>query len=119
MKAMIAAGALALGLAAGGAAAAQSAEPEAQRDLTCMAVFLTIADSADPEMQQAGTVGALFFYGRLQGREPNVSWFDRLGDFADSVSMEELMSHGPECGGVVEQVGQDMLAYVEEYGPAE
>ena len=41
-------------------------------------------------MQQAGTIGSLFFYGRLQGREPGVNWFERLTVYANSVDMEQL-----------------------------
>jgi len=119
MKTMIAAAALALSLTAGVATARQAGETESQRDLTCMAVFLAIADSDDPQMQQAGTIGSLFFYGRLQGREPGVNWFERLTVYADSVDMEQLMARAPECGGIIEQVGQDMIAYAEQYEAAQ
>ena len=44
MKTMIAAAAMALSLTAGVATARQAGETESQRDLTCMAVFLAIAD---------------------------------------------------------------------------
>ena len=116
MKTMIAAGALALSLMVGGTMAQPSGDAESRRDLTCMAVFLAIADSDDPEMQEAGTLGSLFFYGRLQGREPNVNWFEQLAAYADSVTMEQLMGHAQECGGIVEQVGQEMIAYAEQHG---
>lgn len=115
MKTLFAA-ALALALTTGAAVAQPDQDAENQRDLTCMAVFLAVADSDDPEMQQAGAVGSLFFYGRLQGRAPDVDWFERLAAYADTVSLEELFSHGEECGGIVEQVGQDMVAYAEQHG---
>lgn len=118
MKTLTAA-ALALTLSAGTAVAQPAQDAENQRDLTCMAVFLAVADNEDPEIQQAGTIGSLFFYGRLQGRSPEVNWFERLAAYADSVSVEELFSHAQECGGIVERVGQDMVAYAEQHAPAE
>ena len=115
----LAAAALALALTTGAAVAQPAQDAENQRDLTCMAVFLTIADSEDVQMQQAGTIGSLFFYGRLQGRAPEVNWFERLAAYAEAVTMDELMGHAQECGGIVERVGQEMVDYSEQYTPAE
>ena len=119
MKTMIAAGALALSLIAGAAAAQTPGETESQRDLTCTAFFLAIADSSDPATVQAGTLGALFFYGRLEGREPDVNWFEQLAVYAEQVDMEQLMSRATECGAIVERVGLDMVAYAEQYEAAQ
>lgn len=118
MKTLTAA-ALALALTAGAAVAQPAQDAENERDLTCMAVFLTIADNEDPEMQNAGAIGSMFFYGRLQGRAPHVDWYERLGVLGDTVTMEELLSHARACGDIVGQVGQDMIAYAERYTPAE
>ena len=119
MKTVIAAAALALTLTAGAAVAQTPGETESQRDLTCMAVFLAIADSTDPQMVQAGSIGSLFFYGRLQGREPGVNWFERLAVYAEQVDMQQLMGRAQECGAIVERVGQDMVAYAEQYEAAQ
>ena len=115
----LAAAALALSLTAGAAAAQQPGETESQRDLTCMAVFLAIADSDEPEMVQAGTIGSLFFYGRLQGREPQVNWLERLAVLSEQMTLEQLYARGEECGAIVERVGQDMVAYAEQYEAAQ
>ena len=119
MKTMIAAGAAALSLAAGAAAAQTPGETESRRDLTCMAVFLAIADSEDPQMVQAGSIGSLFFYGRLQGREPEVNWLERLAVLSEEMTLEQLYARGGECGAIVERVGQDMVAYAEQYEAAQ
>lgn len=115
----LAAAALALSLTAGAAATQQPGETESQRDLTCMAVFLAIADSDDPQMVQAGSIGSLFFYGRLQGREPQVNWFERLAVLSEQMTLEQLYARGEECGSIVERVGQDMVAYAEQYEAAQ
>ena len=119
MKTMIAAGALALSLIAGAAAAQTPGETESQRDLTCTAFFLAIADSLDPATVQAGTLGALFFYGRLEGREPGVNWFERLAVYLDQVDRQQLMGRAQECSAIIERVGQGMIAYAEEYEAAQ
>lgn len=119
MKTMIAAAAMALSLTAGAAAAQQPGETESRRDLICMALFLAIADSDDPQMIQAGSIGSLFFYGRLQGREPQANWLERLAVLSEEMTLEQLYARGAECGSIVERVGQDMVAYAEQYEAAQ
>lgn len=103
------AGAVALLLAVAGGAVAQE-EADARRDLHCMAVFMAVADSDDPEMVNAGSMGAIYFYGRLQGREPRTDWLRRLLEFSERITEEELYSRGQECADDLERMGREMEA---------
>lgn len=92
---------LLLGLAL--AAPAQAA-PDPDQDLRCFAVGLSLIES-NPT---AGLTAAMYFMGRLEGREPNTDWYARLARHLETVTPESLQADAQVCGQILVDKGQEM-----------
>lgn len=90
-------------LALGLSAPAQAA-PESEQDLRCFAVGLSLMES-NPN---AGLTAAMYFLGRLEGREPNVDWYGRLATHWKSLMPETLQADAKICGKILVDKGQEM-----------
>ena len=92
-----------------GSAAAQTADdrplkPEETNDLMCVAVYSLVA--AQDGMAEAGAIGMLYFFGRLEGRDPQTDWLERFGKFAQDLSGDQIQTHGLRCGQILVDKGQ-------------
>jgi hypothetical protein len=112
---MIAAALLALALSA---PPPQSAAPlpVAQADARCLAAFSILANRQGTEVQRAAQLGALFFYGKLRGRDPGGDLKTLLTQAATAVGANgeaELRRCGEElrtAGEAMQTVGSAMTA---------
>ena len=82
-------------------------KPQDKADLQCMAVaIVSIGISQDEALQFTLAKGATFFYGRLQGRSPDIDWMARYAAYMRASSGPELDVHRERCAGEI----QTMLA---------
>ena len=102
---------LALLLLAQAAPAAPAPSP-AQADARCIVAFGSMAGSDTEEVQRAAQLGALYFYGKLLGREPAVDLKAAMTAAATAVTANvrpELLRCGTELqrsGEALRAVGQ-------------
>ncbi len=75
-------------------------------DLQCLTVTLTAISGSEDEEQKSGLAsGAMYYYGRLQGRTPGTDWMRRLADYAQSEPIAELQANAERCGQEMSTVG--------------
>ena len=95
-------------------AAAPAATAPAQADARCLAVLGAIADSDQPELQRAAQLGALYFFGKLLGRDPAIDLKAAISEAARSVIANprpEILRCGAELkasGEALKAVGQSL-----------
>lgn len=77
-------------------------------DLQCMALFAIMAN--EPEHVNSAAVGIFYYWGRLEGRKPNLDWLATLAIYADTVTGEQLQPHGDRCSQALVTKGQQMAA---------
>ncbi len=105
--------ALAAALTAGAAQAqTQTLKPADRADLQCMAVMATYAGMADAGSveQQGAIAGTWYFFGKLEGRTPDVDWLARLIAMLPSTTDEDLEAWADDCLAQVAERGQAMSA---------
>jgi hypothetical protein len=99
--------ALALSLSLATAVQAQSQaqpRPEDEADLQCLAGMTYVLgimprdESQESADAVASIVGAAsYFLGRLEGRSPGINWGERLANFGNSHTVEEIEPHLARC----------------------
>jgi hypothetical protein len=63
-----------LGLGAAAQAGQQTPATTEESDARCLAVFSMAAGGTDTDAQEGGKIGAVFFAGKLRGRNPSVDF---------------------------------------------
>ncbi|MGQ3040880.1 MAG: hypothetical protein ACT6TH_08220 [Brevundimonas sp.] len=75
-------------------------------DLQCLAMSMVIGGMSEDESVKTGLMAASMFYlGRLEGRNPNVVWLDRLGQYLQSAQTAELEAQSQRCGTEIAEFG--------------
>ena len=86
-------------------------KPEDRADLQCMAVAIyTISVIDDPSARSAMVAGATYYYGRLQGRRPEVDWLQQFQDYARTNPLAEMEANRIRCAEEIRDVGQAFTA---------
>ncbi len=80
-------------------------------DLRCAAVGLALAGApnAPVEQQTGGTMIAIYYIGRVEGRDPNINLEDALFELSQRVSMADLDNERPRCGAEFQATGQRLV----------
>lgn len=87
-------------------AAPAAITPQETADLQCLAMSMVIGGMSDDESVKTGLMAASMFYlGRLEGRNPNVVWLDRLGHYLQSAQTAELEAQSQRCGTEIAEFG--------------
>lgn len=87
-------------------AAPAAITPRETADLQCLAMSMVIGGMSDDESVKTGLMAASMFYlGRLEGRNPNVVWLDRLGQYLQSAQTAELEAQSQRCGTEIAEFG--------------
>ena len=85
----------------------QDLKPADQADLQCFAVSVVAAGSSEDPVTQAGlSSGAMFYYGRLSGRTPDVKWLEVLVAYIKTEPLAELEANADRCGNEMMAVGR-------------
>ena len=75
-------------------------------DLQCLAVSMVIGGMAEDEGVKTGLMAAAMFYlGRLEGRNANVVWLDRLSTYLQTAENEDLQAQSQRCGTEIAEFG--------------
>lgn len=96
------------------AGAAPPPDAQTKEDVRCLIAAASLAASDDPKAKQAGTGGALYYLGRLDGRTPGL---DIEAAVAAEVDVMAKSPAGPilmECGNRLKERGH----YLESVGRA-
>ncbi|MBU4433691.1 MAG: hypothetical protein KKC14_04655 [Alphaproteobacteria bacterium] len=99
--------ATALALLAAGPTRAEA--PETTEDLRCLAISFAVTSNKDPAISQAGILSALYYLGRLDGREPRFELEKRLSEpnvLPVGKALEELAQN---CGSKLQTRGQELV----------
>jgi len=87
----------------------QSPETAEDRDGRCLAVFSLAASSEDKDTQEGGKIGAIFFAGKLRGRNPSVD-FEKILRRAIPALEIKGGDDGERCGAELTAMGTAMTA---------
>jgi hypothetical protein len=98
---------LALGSAA--QAAQQAPATTEESDARCLAVFSAAAASEDKAAQDGGKVGAIYFAGKLRGRNPSVDFETVLRRAFPSLEANSAQD-GKRCVAELQSMGAAMTA---------
>lgn len=95
-------------LALANAASAQDIPPEAAADMQCMAVLVAASDNEalTPEVRQGFMASMMFYLGRLEGRDPETAWLERLTAYLVRVEAKDIQAHAPRCGHELMEKGE-------------
>ena len=76
-------------------------------DARCLAAFGMLASDPKPDVQRASQMGALFFYGKILGRNPRI---DLKGVMLEAATMPAAQLQGElqRCGGELQRSGEAM-----------
>jgi hypothetical protein len=99
---------VALALALTVAAPARAEAPETTTDLKCLAFAMGMSGNSDPSKAAVGTMAALYFLGRIDGREPKLDLEKRLVAPDLQIKTADFPSLGATCGGMLKTRGDDL-----------
>jgi hypothetical protein len=101
---------VAMVLALTAAATARAETPETTTDLKCLVFSMTMSGNSDAAKSAVGSMVALYFLGRLDGREPTLNLEKRLGDPDLQLKQAEFARVGMACGGMLQTRGSELAA---------
>lgn len=78
-------------------------------DGRCLIAFATIGSNGTPEQQNAARLGALYFYGKLVGRNPRLDLVSLMKSSAAAVQAS-AQTEITRCGGELQSAGSAMQA---------
>lgn len=83
--------------------------PETAQDLRCLAVSFGMATNKDPEIAQGAILSALYYLGRVDGREPNFELEKRLSEPNAMPVGKDLEEAIKSCGAKLAARGQELV----------
>jgi len=89
-----------------GAASAQNANAENASDLRCFLAMGALGQS--PQYKQASAIGAFYFAGRLEGRNPGFDLKRAVRQEAGQMGAQEYAGEIKRCGELVRVKGEAM-----------
>ena len=89
-------------------AASPAVTPE-RADARCLAAFGLLVKDPKPEVQRASQMGALFFYGKLLGRNPRIDLRAAMLDAA-TLTGAQAQAELQRCGTELQRSGEAMQA---------
>ncbi|MDB5696625.1 MAG: hypothetical protein JWN21_2168 [Sphingomonas bacterium] len=78
-------------------------------DARCLAAFGLLANDPKPDVQRASQMGALFFYGKLLGRNPRIDLRAAMTEAA-AIAGPQVKAELQRCGGELQRSGEAMQA---------
>lgn len=110
----MAAGAFHVAGAADSASTAPSADARNIADVRCVVVGMKMAELADAKAKSSGTLLALYYIGRLDGRAPGLDLEAQILSQMKSLSPAEYKSEAQRCGAELQAEGQKITAIGED-----
>jgi hypothetical protein len=95
---------------------AMATDPDTIADARCVAVGIRAAELPDSHQKSTGLLMALYFIGRLDGRDPKIDLEAVLSEQLSKMSAADFTAEATRCGASlttkgaqITQVGQDLL----------
>ena len=89
-------------------AAADEPQQESIDDIQCVVVGMRIAGARNASQQSAGTMLALYYIGRLDGRDPKLDLESALAKEVVKMTPAELREAATRCGARLTEKGQEL-----------
>jgi hypothetical protein len=89
---------------------ASAASPDTVNDARCFFAAISLIRSGDKATQAAATSSAMYYLGRLDGREPGLDLEALILDVARRFSPSEIFSESQRCGHQLSARGQVVSA---------
>jgi hypothetical protein len=80
------------------ATVARAADEGASPDVRCLAVAATMAQSSDPKTQGVSLAAALYYLGKLDGRDPNFDLEGQLKQELAQLKPQDMIAEVQRCG---------------------
>jgi len=104
--------------------AAQAADDVAAADVRCLAVATVLSSNADPNVKNAGLMAALYYLGRVDGRQPTLDLEARLKQAYEQMSLQDVQAEARRCGAelgvrgkAVSEIGARLMAQAKDKTP--
>lgn len=91
------------------AAAVAAPLPPERADARCLAAFGMLVNQSDETVQRAGQLGAVYFYGKLLGRNPGIDLRTAIEAAAKAVG-PNAKAELTRCGSELDRAGTTMQA---------
>ena len=92
------------------AGTAPALDPATQEDVRCLTAMFALAGQESKDQQSAGTLGALYFLGRIDGRSPGLDLETAVAAESKRLTDDELGKNLQTCGTRMESRGKDIIA---------
>lgn len=79
---------------------------DATNDLHCLMVYMQVSGSSDAKLQTAGTIGTIYFLGKLDGRIPGLDLEGRIITEAPKLPLAAFQAEAARCGTELKTRGQ-------------
>lgn len=89
---------------------ARAEAPETTTDLKCLVFAISLSANSDPAKASVGTMAALYFLGRMDGREPKLDLENRLIQPDMQLKPTDFAQLGKACGGMLQTRGSELTA---------
>ncbi len=101
--------ALIAGLATG-ASAAGPKHADREADLRCIVIARGMSASPDESMKAASAMASFYFFGRIEGREPNLDLEQALANEMEAMKSMDVRAEATRCGDELVNRGSEMRA---------
>lgn len=81
-----------------------------KEDLKCFIALAMLANSEDPDTKQAGSMGTIYFLGRLDGRSPGLDIETAVGAEVATMTEADQASLLKSCGDTLTRRGDYLVA---------
>ena len=78
--------------------AARAADDVSAADIRCLAVATLLSSNADPNVKNAGLMAALYYLGKVDGRDPRLDLESRLKQEFLQLSAQQVQAEASRCG---------------------
>jgi hypothetical protein len=86
----------------------RATSPESVSDARCLIVAVSLLQSPNNATRAAASSSALYYLGRLDGREPSVDLEKLLVELSKQISPEEVRLEAQRCGQILSLRGKVM-----------
>src|SRR6187551_3255570 len=110
MTKLVLTGLLAGALLCGPVSAATPANADREADLRCVIIARGMSASPDESMKAASAMAAFYFFGRLEGREPNLDLEQALANEMAAMKSMDVRAEATRCGDELVNRGSELRA---------
>lgn len=84
---------------------ARADDAATEADIQCLVVGLRMASMTDPTVKTAALPTALYYFGKLDGRDPNLDLETKVIELVEKMTDDEFRTYARRCGAELQNRG--------------